>query len=191
MRLYLITHAHTQQDRTADATHWQLSVQGVEQAQRLAQQPFWAEVGQIVLSSEAKTALTVAPVLAERNLPVWVDARFDELHRPGWVKEYALQVQQAFVQPAQKAGEWEAADAARQRFLAGLATVIDKFAESTVALVGHGLTLSLYRAWLLGHPQVEFADWQQLSFAAVALVDPIAGTLLQDFHAVAGRLARG
>ncbi len=191
MRLYLITHAHTQQDRTADATHWQLSAQGIEQAHRLAQQPFWVEVTQIVLSSEAKTRLTVASVLGERNLPVWVDDRFDELHRPGWVKEYALHVQQAFAQPEQRAGEWEAADVARQRFLAGLSTVIDKFAESTVALVGHGLTLSLYRAWLLGQPRVAFADWQQLSFAAVALVDPIAGKLLQDFQAVAGRLPRG
>jgi broad specificity phosphatase PhoE len=191
MRLYLITHAHTRQDRTADATHWQLSPQGMAQAQRLAQQPFWAQVTQVVLSREAKTRLTIEPVLAARNLPVWMDARFDELHRPGWVEDYASQVQHAFAKPDQPAGEWERANAARQRFLAGLASVIEKFAADTVALVGHGLTLSLYRAFLLGQPQVAFADWQRLSFAAVALVDPIAGKIIQDFQAVAGELPRG
>lgn len=190
MRLYLITHAHTQQARHTDATHWQLSAQGAEQAQILARQPFWAEVTQLVLSSEPKTRLTVQPVLTARTLPVWVDARFDELRRPGWVADYATQVQQAFAQPDQPAGAWEAANVARQRFLAGLATVTENFADATVALVGHGLTLSLYRAHLLGQTQVAFADWQQLSFAAVARVDPIAGTIEQDFQAVAGVLPR-
>ena len=56
-------------------------------------------------------------------------------------------------------------------------------------LVGHGLTLSLYRAYLLGYPTVRFEDWQRLGFAAVALVDPVVDQLLQDFQPVTGHIA--
>lgn len=191
MRLYLITHAHTAQDRQADATQWRLSETGRQQALTLASQPFWAQVDQIILSNEAKTRLTVESVLAQRGLPVFTDARFDELVRPGWTEDYTAQVRQAFAQPALAAGAWEPATTALDRFLAGIADLCQQFPTHTLALVGHGLTLSLYRAYLLGQPQVDLQDWQQLSFAAVALVDPIRKALLEDFQSVAGAIARG
>lgn len=191
MQLYLITHAHTQVDVNQDAAQWSLSPVGTAQAQTLAAMPWWSQVDRIVLSSEAKTRLTVAPVLAARNLPVLVDARFDELHRPGWVEDYAERVRQAFAQPNQRAGDWEAAAAALARFRAGIADLCQAYRGETIALVGHGLTLSLYRAHLLGQAQVDFAAWRALSFAAVAIVDPTQAQLLQDFQPVAGHIARG
>lgn len=190
MRLFLITHAHTQMQQQHDARDWALSAAGQHQAAQLAALPLWNEIDQIVLSSEAKTHLTVAAVLAQRTLPVLVDARFDELHRPGWVDDYAAQVQRALATPTQPAGAWEPAATALVRFQTGIADLCTRFAGATLVLVGHGLTFSLYRAHLLGYPQVRYADWQQLSFAAVALVDPVAGSMLQDFQAVAGHMAR-
>lgn len=156
----------------------------------LAVLPLWDTIDRIILSSEPKTRLTVAAVLACHELPVQVDARFDELHRPGWVEDYAMQVQRAFAEPTQAAGEWEPAAVAFARFRAGVAALCDQFPGATLALVGHGLTLSLYRACLLGQSHVRFADWQHLSFAAVALADPVAERLLQDFQPVAGHLPR-
>jgi broad specificity phosphatase PhoE len=191
MQLYLITHAVTHQDRTTEVTQWRLSEQGQQQATVLAQQPFWTEVERIVLSSEPKTRLTVEPLLAVHKLPLWVDARFDELRRSGWTIDYTAQVSQAFAEPDLAAGEWEPANVALQRFLAGIAFIRQEFAGETLALVCHGLTLSLYRAYLLGQTHVNLADWQQLSFAAVALVDPDARRVLQDFQPVAGDSPRG
>jgi len=191
MHLYLITHALTHQERTLASARWRLSPQGEQQAQILATQPFWATVDQVVVSSEPKTHLTVEPLLAQRPLPLLVDARFDELHRPGWTEDYAAQVRRAFTQPAQPAGEWEAAAAALARFLTGMAHLCATFPDQTLALVGHGLTLSLYRAHLLGQSQVDFAAWQQLSFCAVAWVDPPGRRLLADFQPVAGVSPRG
>jgi broad specificity phosphatase PhoE len=192
MRLYLITHAHTQQVREVAVTRWHLSASGAHQAQVLAQQPFWSQVQQIVLSSEAKTWLTVEAVLAQYALPVLRDARFDELRRGAYGNfDYAERVGQAFAHPEQPAEDWEPASAAQSRFLAGLADLCQQQPQATLALVGHGLTLSLYRAWLLGAAQVALADWRNLSFAAVALVDPLASTLLQDFQPVAGESRRG
>jgi broad specificity phosphatase PhoE len=183
MRLYLIRHAQVQMQPAQDAKLWSLSTTGQQQAEYLATLPFWDEVTQVVVSSEAKTRLTIAPVLTQRHLPVQVDPRFDELHRPGgWVDDYATQVQRAFANPTQAAGEWEPAAVALARFQAGIADLCQHFADTTIALVGHGLTFSLYRAHLLGHERVRFADWQQLAFAAVALVDPITPQLLADFR---------
>lgn len=183
MRLYLIRHARVQMQPEQDAKRWPLSVVGQQQAEQLATLPMWDTVTQIVLSSEEKTRLTVAPVIAQRHLPVQVDPRFDELYRPGgWVEDYATQVQCAFANPTQAAGEWEPAAVALARFQAGIADLCQHFADTTIALVGHGLTFSLYRAHLLGHERVRFADWQQLAFAAVALVDPITPRLLADFR---------
>ncbi len=190
MQLFLITHAHTQIQPEQDATQWRLSATGQQQATTLAALPLWETVDQIVLSSEAKTRLTVDVVLAQRKLPVLVDARFDELYRPGWVEDYASQVRRAFAEPAQAAGEWETASHALARFQAGIVDLGRQFADVRVALVGHGLTLSLYRAFLLGQSHVQFTDWQQLSFAAVALADPLSPALLQDFQPVAGQIAR-
>ena len=181
MRLYLIRHAQVQMQPEQDVKQWPLSAAGQQQAEHLATLPMWNDVMQLVVSSEAKTRLTVAPVIAQRHLPVLVDPRFDELHRPGWVDDYATQVQRAFAQPSQSAGEWEPAAVALARFQAGIADLCQRFPGATVAVVGHGLTFSLYRAHLLGYDQVRFADWHQLPFAAVACVDPLTPQLLEDF----------
>ena len=193
MQLYLITHAHTQAQPSEDSTVWQLSPTGREQAMLLAQQPFWNQVEQIVLSAEAKTRLTILPVLEQRGLPVYEDQRLNELHRVGWVtnEAYVEHVRQLFANPTQSIASWEAADAALQRVLTAVDYLCLHFARKTVALVGHGLTLSLYRAYLLGNAHVDFKDWQQLSFAAVALADPEQHQLLQDFAPVAGYAPRG
>lgn len=192
MRLYLITHAHTQQVQTEDARTWTLSNAGREQAEALAHAPFWDDVDLVLVSSEAKTRLTVQPVLEARSLPVWTEARFDELRRPGWVDNYEERVQQAFANPTQPAGDWESAARAMDRFMDGMMLMKKRFvAQETLALVSHGLILSLYRAHLLGQSHVDFADWQRLSFASVALVDPNRERILQDFEPVGEPMPRG
>ncbi len=190
-RLYLITHAHTRQDPDADVATWQLSELGRQQALTLAAQPFWAQIDRIVLSSEPKTRLTVEPLLGQHHLPVVVDGRFDELQRPGWVADYTARVQQAFLEPDRSAGEWEPASMALARFLVGIDHLCQQFSGETLALVGHGLTFSLYRAYLLGKQTVDLAEWQQLSFAAQAIVDPVAKRVVQDFRPLAGHSPRG
>jgi len=192
--LFLITHAHTQQKRDADATRWDLSPAGYEQAAGLARLPFWDGVDRIVVSSEAKTRLTVGPVLAERRLPLTVDPRYDELRRgSGWVDDYGAQVAEVFANPAHSIGGWESASAALARFLAGIHALADAFPAETIALVGHGLTFSLFRAYLLGQAQVNFADWQRLSFCALAEVEWPGLKLAQDFQTIPGapQIARG
>lgn len=185
--LYLITHAHTQQMKDADATRWVLSEAGQAQAEALARLPFWDGVDRIVVSSEPKTRLTVASVPAANKIPLTVDPRFDELRRgSGWVDDYGARVAQVFAHPDRAIGGWERASDGLGRFLEGIHGLADAFPAESIALVGHGLTFSLFRAHLLGKAQVDFADWQRLFFCALAEVEWPGLTLVQDFQPVPG-----
>lgn len=184
--LYLITHAHTQVDPVQNAVNWQLSPAGVVQAEALADRPFWASIDRIIVSSEHKTYLTVAPLLVRHNLPVVVDSRFDEVQRPGWVEEYGERVRAFFAAPEQSIGGWESAAHALRRFVTGVAEQAPPANDEQVALVSHGLVLSLYRAHLLGAWPPDFAAWRRLDFAAVAQVDPLRMKLIVDFCQTGG-----
>lgn len=179
-KLYLIAHACTRQVPDTDAAHWQLNELGRVQAAVLARQPFWDEVDRLLLSREPKTRLTVAPLLKGRDLPVAEDDRFNELHRsPEWTDDYTARVADVFRRPGDSVAGWEPAADALTRFRAGIDEWAARHPHDTLALVGHGLTFSLYRAQLLGLPAVPLQDWRQLSFAAVACVQD--GRIVHDF----------
>jgi broad specificity phosphatase PhoE len=185
---YLVAHAHTQPVPDRDARTWGLSDLGRMQAAVLAREPFWDAVDFVAVSSEPKTRLTLEPALAGREVELLVDERLDELRRPTWLDTPALyraRVAQAFAAPEQPAGDWEPAATALARFLAAIEALSARFAGRTGVVVGHGLTLSLYRADLRGQPAPTLADWQRLDFAAVAEVDVARGALLADFRPVA------
>jgi broad specificity phosphatase PhoE len=181
MRIYLITHAHTEQIPHVATDAWQLSARGLQQAAELTKAPFWAEVDRVVVSSERKTWLTVADVVRERKLPVWVDCRFDELRRSGWIEDYAAQVAKVFAQPTQSVIGWEPAISAQRRAELGLADLQRRFWGETLALVGHGISLSLVRAGLLGLSRVDHEVWQRLSFGTCALASLAPPVIIQDF----------
>ncbi|MFO7631137.1 MAG: histidine phosphatase family protein [Caldilinea sp.] len=189
--LRLITHAHTLVDPVSDATQWRLSTAGQSQAEALALLPFWAGIDRILVSSEVKTHLTVAPILATLQIPVSVDGRFDEVVRPSWVDEYGAHVKAFFAEPERSVGGWEPATHALQRFLAGLAAQGVPGSNEQVALVSHGLVLSLYRAHLTGKWPPDFEAWRQLGFGSVALVDLRSLTLVEEFTPVVSSPLRG
>jgi broad specificity phosphatase PhoE len=181
MRLFLITHAHTEQLQDVAVDVWTLSARGIEQATILAEASFWPEVDRVVLSSEPKTWLTVQTVAEKRKLPVWIDCRFDELRRGGWVEDYASQVAAAFAEPAISVGGWESVEDVQRRIRVGIIDLHRRFEGETLVLVGHGLCLSILRAMILRQAKVDFAAWQHLSFASWACAggDPLQ--LLTDF----------
>jgi broad specificity phosphatase PhoE len=178
MLVYLLTHLPAEIDRRRAVDTWPVAVGA---AATLGEAPFWPQVEQIVVSAEPKSYGSVAAVVAARRLPVWVDCRFDELRRGGWVADYAAQVARALAAPDQSIGGWEPAAAALARVLRGIDALIQRFAPQTVALVGHGITLSLLRAHYLGHARVRPEEWSRLGFGAVAAVELPAGRLVQDF----------
>ena len=191
-KLYLIAHACTRQVPDTDAALWQLDELGRVQAAALARQPFWDEVDRLLLSREPKTRLTVAPLLKRKDLPVDEDDRFNELNRsPEWTNDYTARVAEVFRRPRESVAGWEPAADALTRFRVGIDDWAARHPHDILALVGHGLTFSLYRAHLLGLPTVPLQDWQQLSFAAVACVQD--GRIVDDFAVPRGvpHISRG
>lgn len=185
MHIYLIRHAATQIDQTIDAKAWSLSEKGATQAQQLAACAFWKDIEAVVVSSEYKTYLTVEAAVARFALPVQIDNRLDEVQRGGFVEDYQAQVQQFFANPAKAINGWEAADDALARMNQAIADLAVDYKDQTVAVVSHGLILSLYRAYLLKHQIIRFEDWRALGFATVALVDSTQQQLLCDFQSMA------
>lgn len=188
MRIYLITHAHTEQNRDVAPDAWRLSASGIAQAARLAEAPFWNDIDRVVISAEPKTWLTVAKAVAQRKLPVWIDSRFDELRRSGWTKDYAAHVANVFAYPTTEVMGWEAANSVKKRVSDGLADLQRRFAGEMLALVGHGLCLSLWRAELLGLAHVDFSSWQRLAFGSYALISLEPPAVIEDFPFGEGRL---
>lgn len=181
MKIYLITHAHTEQMPEVAVDGWRLSARGEEQARKLAAAPFWANVDRVVVSSEPKALATVADVVNARRLSVWIDSRFDELRRSGWCENYGEQVAAVFAEPSRSVNGWEAAEAVRARVRTGLADLQSRFAGETLALVGHGLCLSLLRAAILGQATVDFSAWQRLIFGTYGSISLDPPRLLEDF----------
>ena len=162
-----------------------MSEEGIRQAEQLARAPFWDEVTCIIHSTEPKSRLSVEPVITERGLPTWSEGRFDELRRPGWFGgDYAKQVATVFTNPKESIEGWEPAQSALDRFRDGMTLLRKRFVTETVAVVGHGLTFSLYRAYLLGYSTARIEDWKQLRFASVAKVDLLTERLLRDFDSI-------
>ena len=103
------------------------------------------------------------------------------MRRSGWLEDYAAQVAKVFAQPTQSVSGWEPASSAQQRAQQGLADLQRRFPGETLALVGHGISLSLVRAGLLGLAQVDHEVWQRLSFGTYAVASLAPPAIIQDF----------
>jgi broad specificity phosphatase PhoE len=143
--------------------------------------PFWSGVAAIVVSSEPKARLTAEPAAARFGLPIYVDARLDELRRGAWIEDNAATVAQPLAAPQVSVRDWESAASALSRAQEALAAWQAKFGTGELAVVGHGISLSLVRAWILGRSHVDIHEWQTLPFGAWATVDFQKQKIIRDF----------
>ena len=179
--LYLIRHAHTQQTALPAET-WPLSELGRQQAHELAEQPFWQEVHIICTSVEPK-ALQTAQVVAERHdLPVEPSFDLRELRRPGDpVGDYEAVVREVLENPTRSVSGWEPAGEAQTRVMTAIERLLMLHENETLAVVSHGLVLTLYLAYL-ADTQPTLDLWRGLSFASATQVDPDARQILNHFE---------
>jgi len=177
--LYLVRHARTQ-PTNEEAARWPLSDEGRRQAALLADHPCWRNVAAIVSSPEEKALSTARPAALRHGLPLHADKRLSELRRPAvWVSQerYEQIVSEVFAAPERSVEGWEPAGDVLRRMLAALNEALATRPEQSVALVGHGLALSLLLAHLQGLPRPSLAAWRAIPFAAVAAIDPSHGAV--------------
>lgn len=173
--IYLIRHPHTQINLETPASTWGLSETGQAQTAALLNAPFWPHVSAVYPSREPK-AITAAKEAALRyNIPVVPRSAFGELDRSAYTApdehSYEAAVAACFANPAESPHGWEPAAAALHRFKREISQVLSWHPpEESIAVVSHGLVLTLYLAHLRGQVPT-LSDWRAVGFAAVAAVD--------------------
>jgi 2,3-bisphosphoglycerate-dependent phosphoglycerate mutase len=160
---------------------WPLSDLGHEQAQKLAALPFWQDVQIICSSTEPKALQTAQIVATRRNLPIEPILDLRELRRSGDpVPDYEAAVQAALQNPSSSVNGWEPAGEAQTRTVTAIERLLILHEDKTLAVVSHGLVLTLYLADLTDTaPTLDL--WKSLPFASAIQVNPETRTILNRF----------
>jgi len=66
-KIIFLRHAQTKKDPKAHASSWSLTVEGLKEAQQIAQNTDFSNLDVIYISEEPKTLLTIQPLLKKNN----------------------------------------------------------------------------------------------------------------------------
>ena len=178
--LYLVRHAQTR-PTALPAETWPLSEQGFRQARKLAELPFWSDVQLICTSLEPKALQTTQMVAERHSLPIEPAFDLRELRRTGErVADYEAAVCEVLEHPTKSFHGWEPAGEAQTRIVTAIERLLMLHEGETLAVVSHGLVLTLYLAYLTDAPPT-LDLWQSLPFASATQVDPEARAVLNCF----------
>lgn len=174
--LYLVRHAAPVQDYSQPADQWPLSTEGRHEAEALAREPFWGEVRAIYSSPEIKALSTVEPAARRLGLPPRLIPCLAEVQRPPGQRfeDYQEVVRQYLATPKGNLHGWEPNARARGRVGACVYRLLDPAqnpeAAGPLAIVGHGLTLTLLLATILNEAP-SFEIWKSMAMPDWARVE--------------------
>ena len=185
MQLILVRHAAAEPDPATHPALWPLTDAGRAAARALARERVWRRVVHVFSSPELKAHETAQIVAVPNGLGVTLVEELREVRRRvgQWLDEgspggYAGAVADYFARPDAATHGWEPPAAARARIRACIDEVRG-WERGPVAVVGHGLTFSLYLAAVTnGDPA---AIWPTIGFPDLAVVDPERGRLVRPF----------
>lgn len=186
-RLFLIRHAPVELDLAVPSERWTLSAEGRELAERLAALPILADLQAVWSSPEPKAQATAQPLVHRHGTAFLIHPHLSELQRgPTNLPDheaYEAAVRQTFANPATSSGGWERACDAQRRIITGVNEIAAQ-ASGPVAIVSHGLVLSLLVAHLRGEAQVDIAEWRAIPLPALAVMDRDTWQLVAPFQSV-------
>ncbi|MBV9789841.1 MAG: histidine phosphatase family protein, partial [Chloroflexi bacterium] len=169
------------------AEQWTLSDQGRELAQKLAALPILANLQTVWSSPEPKAQATAQPLADLHSAAFLIHPHLSELQRgPSNLPDretYEAAVRQAFANPTTSSGGWERACDTQQRIVTAVSEIAAQ-ADGPVAIVSHGLILSLLVAHLRGETHVDTAEWRAIPLPALAVMDRETWQLIVPFESV-------
>jgi len=181
-RLYLIRHARAQMLGDA-AERWPLSERGRRQAAVLARQDFWREVACVFSSPEPKALQTAEPPARRWAIPLVTVDCLHELRRPRLLPDYDAAIARLFAEPGRSIAGCEPAAQAAERITRCIEGLVAAHAEQTLAVVSHGLVMTLFLARLENRwPTV--ADWHAVPEMGLATVDTTPWRLITGWSRV-------
>jgi broad specificity phosphatase PhoE len=183
-RLILVRHAEVIQDPGSPVEFWQLSFDGSTAAADLATHPALASTDCIWSSPEPKALATAEGLAAGREVRVHPDLRELDRRAVGWVGDraaYVALVEEILGLPEASVRGCERARGAERRFAAAVDGILAGAPGADVAVVSHGLVLTLYLSRLLQLPRPSLEIWRSIRFPDVCVVDPDARELVVPF----------
>lgn len=182
MKVYLVRHGAVTVRPDLPPAQWHLSPEGRAAVDALADEPFWPQVRGIHTSAEPKAEATAQRIAARHALPIRIEPELREVERPWTESDYADAVRRYLT--GETLGGWEPRGPALARARSCIDGIVKRHEGVDVAIVSHGLALTLYVAALLGLDGDKAHElWSRIRFPDVAALDPAAGRLERAFGA--------
>lgn len=167
--LIFLRHALTTIDLDIPSAEWDLSEQGKQEIQRIADSGVFDSIDILISSDEKKAIRTAEPIARRLNLKIRSNPLFRELDRKQIQSkdktEYEIIVKQVFEKKAQSILGCETAENSLNRFKKGIKIIEESFVNSKILIVSHGIILTLFRSdYLKWSPRKSFSEWKKLRF---------------------------
>lgn len=168
---YFLRHGETKVDKNTPISKWILSETGEAQAKKLAQEGVFKDVDLIFSSTEEKAYKTALPIAESLGKDVTKFAEIVELNRDNGefllAEDYENAIKQCLGTLGKSFNNWETAAHALARFEKKIEELDKEYENKKILIVGHGFTINLYLAKLLGvldkvYERLSannFADW--------------------------------
>ncbi len=182
MRLYLVRHSDVTVRPERPGAEWHLSQEGRAAADALADEQHWADLPAIHTSPEPKASSTAQRIAAPHGLPIRIERDLREVEGRGWTEqaEYRAQVRRYLAGEA--VDSWEDEQEVHRRVRGCIEAIMEHHSGRDVAVVTHGLALTVYLAGLLNLDAVTAYElWTSIRFTDIAIVDPQARRVERAF----------
>jgi broad specificity phosphatase PhoE len=180
MRLYLVRHAMVVFRQEQPSASWYLSAEGRAAADALAASADWSSVTRLYSSPEPKAIGTAQRIAMRHGLPLSIEPGLREVERP-WSEGDYKALARRYLEGEAMDG-WEPRREALQRVQAAVSSMETQSEGRDVAVVSHGLALSLLLRERLGLDGKATARmWDQIRFPDLAILDTEGVKLLKAF----------
>ncbi|MEZ4502747.1 MAG: histidine phosphatase family protein [Dehalococcoidia bacterium] len=171
--LILVRHSISRQRADVSSHEWELTPEGRERCEALAERLRDYEPGLVASSAEPKARQTAELVAARLGLEASVEPELGEHRRKSepWLastSEFEARIRALLQRPGQLVYGEETGDAAADRLQAALDGLVTRHAGQTVVAVTHGTVMSLYLARVAGLDAVR--TWEGLGMPAYAVL---------------------
>jgi len=184
MRLVLIRHAPVEIEPEIPTERWPLSTTGVRAASALRGSSALGSVSVFASSPEPKASATAVAIANGRPIVEMTGLKELDRSAAGWLRtqaEYISLVGEILQQPHHSVHGCEPAAQGQLRFVKAVEELLAKFGDAEVAVVSHGIVLSLYMAYIRRLPTSDLTIWERISLPDLAVVDPLHWKVLVDF----------
>ncbi len=189
--VYFITHPNVIINPAIPVPQWPLSDRGRERMTKLLAQPWIENIGAIYCSTEQK-AIDGAEILARhRAIGYEMLAELGEIDRSstGYLPpdEHEATASLFFAHPGESVRGWETAQAAQQRIVQAVASVIEHdHGSRDIAIVSHGAVGTLYLCHLKGRPISLTEGPPGTSGGCFFCFDALSRTLVHEWRPIDG-----